>query len=76
MDFAHPEVTAKAGIEAFRNFLISIGMPKNFEELGAKEEDIPKLVDVLLHGDGREGTITGFVTLDEKDCVNIYKLMV
>ncbi len=76
MDFAHPEVTAKAGIEAFRNFLISIGMPKNFEELGAKEEDIPKLVDVLLHGNGREGTITGFVTLNEEDCTRIYKLMV
>ena len=76
MDFAHPEVTAKAGIEAFRNFLISIGMPKNFEELGAKEEDIPKLVDVLLHGDGREGTITGFVTLNEDDCTKIYKMMV
>lgn len=76
MDFAHPEVTAKAGIEAFRNFLISIGMPKNFEELGAKEEDIPKLVDVLLHGNGRGGTITGFVTLNEEDCTKIYKLMV
>lgn len=76
MDFAHPEVTAKAGIEALRNFLISIGMPKNFDELGAKEEDIPKLVDVLLHGDGREGTITGFVTLDEEDCTKIYKMMI
>ena len=43
MDFTNPEVTAKAGIEALRNFLISIGMPKNFEELGAKEEDIPVL---------------------------------
>ena len=76
MDFDHPKVTAKAGIEAFRNFLISIGMPKNFEELGAKEEDIPKLVEVLCRGDGRDGTISGFVTLDEKDCTNIYKLMV
>ena len=36
MDFDHPEVTALEGIEAFRSFLISIGMPKNFEELGAK----------------------------------------
>lgn len=75
MDFAHPEVTAKAGIEAFRSFLISIGMPKNFEELGAKEEDIPKLVDVLCNGDGRPGSISGFVTLNEEDCTNIYKLM-
>ena len=75
MDFEHPEVTAKAGIEAFRNFLISIGMPKNFEELGAKEEDIPKLVDVLCNGDGRPGYISGFVELNENDCTNIYKLM-
>ena len=76
MDFEHPEVTAKEGIEAFRNYLISIGMPKNFEELGAKEEDIPKLVNVLCRGDGREGTIYGFVTLNEEDCTKIYKMMV
>ena len=76
MDFAHPEVTAKAGIEAFRNYLISIGMPKNFEELGAKEEDIPKLVDVLCRGDGRDGTISGFITLNEEACTKIYKMMV
>ena len=44
MDFAHPEVTAKEGIEKMRQFFISIGMPKNFAELGAKEEDIPALV--------------------------------
>ena len=75
MDFEHPEVTAKAGIEALRNFLISIGMPKNFEELGAKKEDIPKLVDVLCNGDGRPGYIRGFVELNEEDCANIYKLM-
>ncbi len=76
MDYAHPEVTARAGIEAFRNYLISIGMPKNFEELGAKEEDIPKLVEVLCHGDGRDGSISGFVTLNEDDCTKIYKMMV
>ena len=40
MDFEHPEDTARSGIEALRQFLISIGMPKNFEELGANEEDI------------------------------------
>ena len=76
MDFANPEVTARAGIEAFRNFLISIGMPKNFKELGAKEEDIPKLVDILCNGDGRKGTISGFVTLNEEECAKIYKMMV
>lgn len=76
MDFAHPENTAKAGIEALRNFLISIGMPKNFEELGAKEEDIPTLVKALCYGDGRKGTIRGFVELNEDDCTKIYQKMV
>ncbi|MBQ9605568.1 MAG: iron-containing alcohol dehydrogenase [Lachnospiraceae bacterium] len=76
MDFAHPEVTAKAGIEAFRSFLISIGMPKNFDELGAKEEDIPKLVETLCRGNGRDGSLHGFVELDESDCTKIYQMMV
>lgn len=76
MDFAHPEVTAKAGIEALRQFLKGIGMPTNFAELGAKVEDIPKLVDVLCHSEGRGGSISGFVTLDEAACTRIYQLMV
>ena len=75
MDFDHPEVTAKAGIEALRAFLCSIGMPKNFAELGAKEEDIPVLVDTLCGGD-RGGSISGFVTLTAEDCAKIYQLMV
>ena len=75
MDFAHPEVTARAGIEALRSFLRSIGMPGNFDELGAKEEDIPKLVEVLCRGDGGNGTISGFITLNEDDCTKIYRMM-
>ena len=76
MDFEHPEVTALEGINALQSFLISLGMPKNFAELGAKEEDIPKLVEVLCRGDGRQGSISGFVTLNEDDCTKIYKMMV
>jgi len=76
MDFANPEATAREGIERFRSFLCSIGMPRNFAELGAKEEDIPALVNALCRGDGRQGTISGFVTLDEEDCAKIYRLMV
>ncbi|MCR4960784.1 MAG: iron-containing alcohol dehydrogenase [Lachnospiraceae bacterium] len=76
MDFDHPEVTALAGIEALKNFLKSIGMPLTFGELGAKEEDIPKLVDVLCNGNGRNGSISGFVTLTAEDCTNIYKMMI
>ncbi len=75
MDFDHPEVTAKAGIEAFRTFLKSIGMPLTFAEIGAKKEDIPKLVDVLCNGNGGNGSISGFVTLNQDDCRKIYELM-
>jgi hypothetical protein len=76
MDFNHPEVTAKAGIEALRSFLISLGMPRNFAELGAKAEDIKKLAHCACYGDKREGTIGGFVTLKEEDVEQIYNLMV
>lgn len=76
MDFAHPEVTAREGIGRLRAFLISIGMPKNFAELGAKEEDIPKLVDTLCNVNGEGGYISGFVTLNEEDCTKIYRAMV
>ena len=76
MDFEHPEVTALEGIEAFSRFLTSIGMPRNFEELGAKEEDIPTLVKNLCYGNGRDGIIYGFVNLNEEDCTKIYKMMI
>ena len=75
MDFEHPERTAKAGIEALRSFLISIGMPKNFAELGAKEEDIERMAHCACHGDARTGTIGGFVSLNQQDVENIYRLM-
>jgi len=76
MDFEHPEITAKKGIEALRHFLISIGMPKNFEELGAKEIDIEKLAHTACYGDVNTGTLGGFVKLNQEDVENIYRLMV
>jgi len=75
MDFANPRNTALAGIEALRRFLASIGMPGNFEQLGAKEEDIPAMAHSACHGDVRTGTIGGFVALNETDVANIYRLM-
>ena len=50
-------------------------MPKNFEELGAKEEDIPQMAHTACYGDGREGSIGGFVSLNQQDIENIYRLM-
>ena len=75
MDFENPEATALAGIEAFRAFLTAIGMPRTIGELGGGEADIPRLVDVLCNGDGRPGSISGFVTLDQADCAAIYRMM-
>lgn len=71
MNFENPEYTAKAGITAFRRFLHGIGMPINFEELGAKEEDIPMLVKNLGIGSGKR---SGFVELDANDVTEIYKI--
>ena len=75
MDEQNPENTARAGIEALRQFLISIGMPKNFAELGAKEEDIPYMVDTLMVNKGQNGVVPGFLPLTVEDCANIYRLM-
>lgn len=71
MNFDAPEVTAMEGIKKFRSFLKSIGMPINFEELGAKEEDIPALVDKFGLGDGKTG---GFVQLSSEDVAKIYTI--
>lgn len=75
MDFDDPERTALEGIDRLKAFLKSIGMPGTFAELGAKEEDIPVLVKNLCYGEGRKGSISGFVTLDENDCEKIYRMM-
>ena len=75
MNFAHPEETAKAGIEAFKNFLKKIGMPATIQELGGKEEDIEAMAHTACYGNGRTGTIGGFVALDQEAVQNIYHLM-
>ncbi len=76
MDFDSPKTTARAGIEALRRFLVSIGMPKNFAELGAKEEDIEYLAHTCCYGNGNaEGTVGGFTVLRQKDVEAIYRLM-
>ena len=75
MDFGNPEITAKAGIRAFRNFLKSIGMPQTLGELGGKEEDIPYLAHTASYGNGNDGTLGSFVVLKEEDIANIYRLM-
>ncbi|MBR6599049.1 MAG: iron-containing alcohol dehydrogenase [Oscillospiraceae bacterium] len=71
MNFENPEETALNGIYAFRRFLSDIGMPINFEQLGAKEEDIPVLIKKFGIGDGETG---GFVKLKAGDIEAILKI--
>ena len=71
MDFEHPEVTAREGIDRLRKFFASIGMPINFQQLGAREEDIPHFVKTLGIGDGEIG---GIVRLNAADVENIYRI--
>ena len=71
MNFENPKETALQGITAFRKFLHEIGMPINFKELGAKEEDIPVLVEKFGLGDGKTG---GFMPLSSEDVANIYRI--
>ena len=71
MNSAHPEETAREGISRLKQFLTSIGMPINFKELGAREEDIPYMVEKLGLGNGTMGS---FVPLTAKDVEQVYRL--
>lgn len=71
MNFENLEETAKEGIARTRVFFHSIGMPTSFAELGAKEEDIPKLLETLQIEGRTEGS---FMKLGPKECEAIYRL--
>ena len=62
---------ALEGIRRYRAWLKSIDMPTTFAELGAKEGDIPVLVEKLgLHGN----TLGGLMQLNDEDVANIFCL--
>ena len=62
---------AREGIRRYRAWLRSIGMPRNFAELGAKEADIPLLVKTLgLRGN----TLGSFRPLKDDDVANILRI--
>lgn len=75
MNKDNPEETAREGIERLRKFLVSIGMPKNFTELDARKEDIPLLAHTLCYGNGRTGTVSGYIDITEEVAKEIYRLM-
>ena len=71
MDFEDPRRTARAGISALRAFFKSMGMPLNFEQIGARAEDIPQLLRMLSRAKKNVGR---FVHLTPEDCEAIYKI--
>ena len=72
MDFANPEATALEGIKRLETFWKSLGLPLTFEELGAKEEDIPFMVKNIGLEDGQH--LGSFVPLYNDDIEKIYRL--
>lgn len=71
MNFQNPKATALEGIWRLKKFFTSIGMPINFKELGAREEDIDYMVEKFGIGNGKTG---GFVALDREAVTAIYHL--
>jgi alcohol dehydrogenase YqhD (iron-dependent ADH family) len=69
IDSEAPENATLEGIENLIEFWRSIGLPTNFEGLGAKEEDIPYMASHI-----RNGGCGSFVRLNTKDIENIYRL--
>lgn len=70
MDYEHPENTAKDGIAALRKLWGDAGLPLNFEQLGAKREDIPTLLNNLGGDDHTEGH---FVVLHKPEIQKVFE---
>lgn len=71
VDFDNPRITALRGIEMFEDFLVSMGMPLNFEELGIQSDEIDTLVEMNRLGDGKS---SGFFSLDNRAIKTIYEI--
>ena len=69
---ASPLETAMEGIERFKKFLVSIGMPLTLREMGIQESDIGKLADHPKMGG--KASVGGFVSLDKNDVAAILRL--
>lgn len=66
------EATALKGIECYKNFMHSIGMPTNFRELGVEHPDIDLLVRKLHENKGE--LVGNYVRLDRAATREIYTL--
>ena len=69
-DMADLKATANAGIEAFRAWIHSLGMPLTLEELGIPKAEIPAVIKNTV--DANKGKILGMIELDEKAITEIF----
>ena len=67
-----PLKVAQAGIRALESFFKQIGMPTSFKDIGAKEEDIPKMIEKLKINVGER--VGNFKSLTMEDAENIYRI--
>jgi alcohol dehydrogenase YqhD (iron-dependent ADH family) len=58
------KAAANAGLEAFRAWLCSLGMPLTLTELGIPKDDLSGIIKLIA--DSNKGKIAGFMDLDEK----------
>jgi len=72
-DMTDVNATANAGIEAFRLWIRSIGMPLTLGELKIPKEDLPEIIKRTVNAN--KGKIVGFMDLDEKAISAIYTSM-
>ena len=69
-DMGDIKATANAGLQAFRAWVRSIGMPLTLAELGIPRADLPAVIKRTV--DANNGKIVGFMDLDEKAIAAIF----
>ncbi|WP_053955507.1 iron-containing alcohol dehydrogenase [Inediibacterium massiliense] len=71
-DFEYPENTALEGIRRLENFFQEIKMPTTLEELNIGQEHFEEMAQKCTQN--KTQSVGSFVTLHEKDVVNIFQL--
>lgn len=71
-DYEHPERTALEGICRYEQFLKGLGLPRTFAEIGARREDIPKLIAKVRRRS--DGLVGNFHPMNDDDMRAVYEL--
>ena len=74
MDHEHPERTALAGIRMTEEYFASIGMPTRLGQLDIDDSKFEEMAEKCTFFGKR--TLPDYVTLDKKEIIDIFKLMV